>query len=335
MNVLSIHLNQIGDLLFSLPALRCMRDSSPSVRITAVVRDYCVPLVQMTELVDDVIVRSRGQGSEKLRLRRELRHRGFDLAVTFSRSLDCMLLARSTHAPVRAGFYRLGAQLALNKTVPMQVPPSTSNNLRLIEHLGFNITAADYVGLVKPPETVLQSAEELLQKEGVSKSERLVVISPVGSAKRSIKNWTDEGFAEVAITAADKWKMRAVVVGKERPDSLLARAEGRIVDLTKKTNLQELASVLKRADVVVGVDSGVIHLAAAVGTRVVGLYGPSDPSITGPQGVGHVALTVGAECSPCFRTVCRLGCKCMTEIKPADVISAIEERVVAGREAKL
>jgi heptosyltransferase I len=333
-NVLSIHLNQIGDLLFSLPALKCMRNASPSVRITAVVRDYCVPLVQMTELVDDVIVRTRGQGLDKLRLRRDLSHRDFDLAITFSRSLDCMLLARSTRAPIRAGFHRWGAKLALNKTLLMQVPPSTSNNLRLIEHLGFETTATSYVGLVKPADSARQAADGLLQREGVSNSERLVVISAVGSAKRSVKNWTDQGFAEVAIMAAEKWGMTAVVVGTERPDSLLTCAEGRITDLTGKTNLQELAAVLARADVVVGVDSGVIHLAAAVGTRVVGLYGPSDPSITGPQGVGHAAITAGADCSPCFRTYCRLGRKCMTEIKPADVISAVEERLPAARKTK-
>ncbi len=67
-----------------------------------------------------------------------------------------------------------------------------------------------------------------------------------------------------------------------------------------------------------------LHLAAAMGKRVVGLYGPSNWNVTGPQGDGHIVLTSGAQCSPCMQTVCKLERKCMTDIDANDVISAIE-----------
>ena len=329
LRVLTVHLNQIGDLLFSLPALKCIRDYSSDVRLTTMVRANCVPLMQLTELADEIIIRVKGQGAEKRQLRREIRNRGFDKAITFSRSVDCLSLVRATKAPTRAGFYRFGVGLALNAAIPLRVPPSTENNLRLVEKLGFKITKRDYVGLVRPDAQAKASMMEILADSGINSCDRLVVLSPGASERRSVKNWTDEGFAQLAFALQSRYGVKLCVVGKEHHNSLLARADGRILDLIGKTDLRQLAAMLERANLVVGVDSGVIHLAAAVGTSVVGLYGPSDPATTGLQGEGHAIIRSDIDCSPCHKSSCRFNGRCMSEIKIADVIDAASERLEA------
>ena len=72
------------------------------------------------------------------------------------------------------------------------------------------------------------------------------------------------------------------------------------------------------------VDSGVLHLCAAAGGRVVGLYGPSNPLVTGPQGPGHEVVSLELDCSPCVRTDCKLGRRCMAELRPERVIAAVD-----------
>jgi heptosyltransferase-1 len=335
LRVLTVHLNQVGDLLFSMPAMKSIRDSSSDVRIVAAVRANLVPLMQLSGLADEIIVRMRGQGKEKRQLRREVRDRQFDLAVSFSRSVDCMLLVRATRAPIRAGFSGLGSSLALNRMVPHKRPPSTENNLRLIDHLGYRLTATNYVGLVASDEEARQSAEGLLRRCGVSPSERLVILAPGASANRSIKCWTDDGFAQVASSLSRRHGVRICVVGTEPQDALLARTDRQVVDLTGKTDLRQLTALLELADLLVAVDAGVMHLGAAVRTPVVALFGPTDPSVTGPQGEGHEVIRVEMECSPCFRSKCPIGRKCMTAIQPEQVIAAADARLMKRREAQV
>ena len=94
----------------------------------------------------------------------------------------------------------------------------------------------------------------------------------------------------------------------------------------------EWAALLDRADLFIGVDSGALHVAAALGTQVVGLYGPSDPNITGPQGLGHLVVRHPVDCSPCFRRTCSIGRVCMINIE-ADAVIEAAERALADADA--
>ena len=98
-------------------------------------------------------------------------------------------------------------------------------------------------------------------------------------------------------------------------------AEGAL-DLTGKTSLKTLAEVLRAADLIVCPDTGPMHLAAAVGTPVVALFGPTAPWRTGPFGPGHTVLRTKVECSPCFRKSCHEP-RCMTGLEPDVVYQAV------------
>lgn len=329
MRIVCFHLNQVGDLAFSLPALKCVRDSFPGSHITSVARPILAQILDATGLTDDVLDRPTGLGPGKLKLARVLRSGRYDLAVVFSQSAECAILAYLSRAPERIGFVSTSLGALLTHRVEFHHPPSTANNLRLIEAAGCRVTKFDYVGLVRPPAEQSRRAEDMLARHGIAPSDVLVSLAPGASSRRSVKEWTDEGFAAVAAHVLQRGA-RVAILGTQPADGITSLCPG-AVDLSGETSLGDVLALAARSRVLVAVDSGILHLAAAAGTKVVGLYGPSDPRITGPQGDGHVIVTSGADCAPCIATDCRRARKCMLDITAQEVIDAVD--AVLGKEA--
>lgn len=322
MRIICFHLNQIGDLAFSLPALKSIRDSLPDAEIHSVVRPGLSDVLASTGLVHETVCRKSGIDLYKPRLISRIRHAGYDLAIVFSQSAECALLSYLSRARERIGFINTSFGRLLTKRVDFHHPPSTENNFRLIEAAGIRATQRDYVGLLKASSDMTTQAGRILSERGISSEDRIVAFAPGTSGRRSVKEWSDEGFAEAGrhLTAQG---IRVVVLGMV-PATKIIKDCPRIIDLSGATNLGQLVGVLNRCDTLVSVDSGVLHLAAALGKRVAGLYGPSNYRITGPQGDGHVVITSKADCSPCVRTTCDRARVCMTGIEPDAVISAVD-----------
>lgn len=232
------------------------------------------------------------------------------------------MLAWLSRAPRRVGFVDTSLGFLLTSRVEFCHPPSTVNNLRLVEAIGGKVTCRDYSGLIQSTSAQVERANRLLEAHGVRSSDPIAVLSPGTSGRRGVKEWTDEGFAEVGRYLARRG-LKPVILGTQAADNIVKQCN-EILDMSGKTDLGEVVAILAMASVLVAVDSGVLHLGAAVKTPVVGLYGSSNPAITGPQGEGHIVLTSGAECSPCVKTECSLGRKCMTDLKPELVISVVD-----------
>lgn len=258
----------------------------------------------------------------KLTLALDLSWRRFDLALVFSQSAECAVLAGMTRAPRRIGFVNTSLGRLLTQRIDFSHPPSTVNNLRLIEAAGFRPTTTSYAGLLKPTPAQSEKAARLLAERGVGGSDAVVVLAPGTSGRRSLKEWSDSGFAAVGRHLVRRG-CAVVVVGAEPVRSIVEECP-EIIDLGGRTGLGDVVGVMARASVLVAVDSGILHVGAAVGARVVGLYGPSSPDVTGPQGEGHTVLTSGADCSPCVRTVCKYNRKCMTDLHIDAVIEAVD-----------
>ena len=286
-------------------------------------------LLASTGLVDEILVRPTGLSAGKPALAWRLWSPGFDLALVFSQSASSAMFAWLSRAGKRVGFLNTSCGWLLNQHVDFRHPPSTANNLRLVKAAGCDVVTVDYAGLLKPTESCSARAEQLLSASGIGPGDRLVALAPGTSGRRSVKEWTDEGFAAVGRHLVQRG-FKVIVVGSVPATNIVEQC-GEIVDLSGRTSLAEVAAVLKRCEVLVSVDSGILHLCAAVGTKVVGLYGPSNSGITGPQGEGHVVLTSNAECSPCMRTECKYSRKCMTDLDASAVIEAVDS-VLAQRQ---
>ena len=313
-------MNQIGDLLFSLPALYNLRARYPNAHISSIVRPSCRELLSCSGLADEIIERPHGSTADDLRLARSLRGKHTDLALLFSTSVAVWAMALLSGARARVGFTHSLGGLFLTKRVPWSEPPSTQNNLKLVEAIGCPIVKDSYVGLVKPDKHAQDEAEKILQSVGLA--EGFTVIAPGTSGGREIKAWSSQGFAQVADRLASEHGLKTMVVGLKGRKEICSLSRN-AVDLTGKTPLPVLAAILERAKIFVGVDSGLMHLAAAMGTPVVGLFGPTNPDITGPQGEGHAIVSMNLPCSPCLKSECREPV-CMNRITPEQVMESVK-----------
>jgi ADP-heptose:LPS heptosyltransferase len=311
------HLNQLGDLLFSLPALYALRQRFTVAHITSVARPAHRDILLLSGLADEVLERPYHPLSAKISLALNLRKRRLDLAVLFSTSAESAILAGLARPREKAGFQGRGLAYRAEKIGA----PSIANNLRLVEALGCFVEKKDYTRLVKLGDAERGRARNLLFSSGLPKITSYAVLAPGASGKRGVKEWTDEGFARVADHLAEDLGIVPVLVGTAN-ESRIGTLSHSIVDLSGRTTVVELAALLEGAQAFVGIDSGVMHLAAAVATPVVALFGPTDPAQTGPSGDGHIVVTAGTSCSACMKHKCS-DPVCMREITPERVIEAV------------
>jgi heptosyltransferase I len=309
--VLIVKLSSLGDLVHALPTIHCLKIGLPA-RITWVVNAIYAPLLQHAEDVDEVIAFDRQRPLRGLwAVVRELRRREFDLVIDLTGLFKSALISR-----LARGRLCLGPSSARELAwvfYDRQVGARDLNRHAVERYLdvvrALEITEGDRAFPLTFPSWV----------PAADGTRPIVVLIP--SARWSTKVWPVSQFAELA----DRLRrdgLQVVVVGGEPPavKDLLAGLDG-VIDLRGKTSLAELGGILQRADLVIANDTGPLHLAAALGRRVIALMGPTDPRRTGPYGDSHRVLSTWPLCSPCFSKVCRnpAGQICLQDLRAADV----------------
>ncbi len=326
--IATFHLNGLGDLLFTLPALFALRESFPGASICSVVRPGIASLLQDSPLVDEVVLRPSGGLSGQAALMAKLHARHIDLAITFSQSRNMILLTWATGAPVRLGFGNAKMEALLTHRVPkLEGPYTIESNLDLVRAVGCQTRQHDYCGLVHIAPSYQQQADALLAEHGVTGP--FIVAACAASQKRGIKEWSHEHWAAALDELAARWPV--VLVGTHPTPEVTSLMRQSVIDLGGRTELLVLATLCGKARVFIGIDSGVLHLAAAMETPVIGIYGPSDWRLTGPRGVPHRIARHPVECSPCLLSKCKwTGAderKCLTRLEPQLVVQAARELI--------
>jgi len=319
-----IHLNQIGDLAFSLPLLKALRDSYPGAVIHSVIKPYLRELLEDSPYVDLLLHRSGGLRAAWTLLR-TMRSARYDLLISLSRSEEGLLLTALSGARVKAGFNHAPWDFCLNVKESIEGHNSWYNNAKLLRRLQVPVTADSYVGL-------LQVDDRHAAAPGLPS--RYAVISPGASRRRLTKCWEPEKFAELMGLLSRQHGLTPVLVGGQdnrEHNSTIARlceaaqAPCPALDLTGALSLGSLCKVLQAAALFVGIDSGVMHLAAALDIPVVGLFGPSDPFYVGPQNRRSIVVRDRSlACAPCYLKPCP-HCSCMRRISVGQVLEACAE----------
>jgi heptosyltransferase-2 len=322
MRICVIHLNQIGDLVFSLPLLKSLKDRYPGAEIHSVLKPGLEKLLEGSPLVHRVIPR-RGGVQETVRLMLSLRQEYYDLFITLARSEEAFLLTAASRAGTKAGFRRFPWDLCLDVKETVEGHNSPFNNAKLLDLLGIPVTADTYVGLlpVNPDECTVDVRSPY------------VVISAGASPRRLIKAWDEEKFARLIALLYARFGLRPVLVGagdtKESNGKIAALVkEGEngsaidVLDLTGRLSLRALTALLMKASLFVGIDSGVMHLASASDIPVVGLFGPTDPFYVRPQNRRSVVVSEGLECMPCYLKKTCEDARCMRQLGTEKVFEA-------------
>jgi len=313
--------NWIGDAVMSLPFLRALARSDPGGTLAVLAPRGPAAIYRAEGSADEVLPRSAFL-AEALATRRGR----FDEAWLLPNSYRAALLARASGAPRRIGYATEGRGWLL--TVAPPPPPGTVHQLRDYDAL---LAARSIAPDLDPPRlpvpaASLARAHEALEAAGVRPA-FFAALSP-GSAFAATKRWAAERYAALAEALAELGLPAAVLVGPGETE-LGARvanaARSKPAVLGADLDPVELAAMLSLARVAITNDSGPMHLAGAVGTPVVALFGPTDPGRTGPSGSPSRVLDRYVFCSPCFSTECPYGHECMREIGIEDVLRAVEE----------
>jgi 3-deoxy-D-manno-octulosonic-acid transferase/heptosyltransferase-1 len=168
-------------------------------------------------------------------------------------------------------------------------------------------------------------AQILLDKDNLG-NKKFIAINPI--AYWETKLWSNEKIAHLADLINNKLQMKVVFTGSEKEpiEKITSLMTTESLNLGGTTTLLDLASLYKKARMVITTDSGPMHLAAAVETPVIALFGPTDPARTGPYGTGHTIIRAELSCSPCFSKKCSTK-KCMEDISPQQVFAAVEKKL--------
>jgi lipopolysaccharide heptosyltransferase II len=189
--------------------------------------------------------------------------------------------------------------------------------------------------LVHPPSVV--SLADTLKAAGVPAHCPLIALHP-GARNGKAKRWPAEHWAQLAGLLSRRLDATVLLVGAsgERDNShMIARAAGaRVYDLTGKTSLPELVALFARCDLVISGDSGPMHIACAVNTPLIGLFGPTDPRISGPVAPNALVMRQKIWCGPCYDASATADCRfhnpvCMKSISPQAVFVAVRRQLAA------
>ena len=339
--------NWLGDCVMALPAFDSIRTAFPNADIVVAARRPLTQLFEMMRGWNGVSVISRGHGLSGLKSRwsdsAALRDQKFDAAVLFPNSFGTAIESLVARIPVRIGYSRGGRGALLTHPVSAKGGILDVHQIfyyiRLAERL-----AAQYGAMMTPqfrgegdkppvpsltvPASVLNEARALARSALASAVDGDFYAFAAGAAYGSAKEWPREHFAAFAKIIRDRTGARALVVGGPGEADACAEVEslsgGSAVSLAGKTTLPQLAGVLSLAKGYVGNDSGASHLAAAVGTPSVVLFGSTKMTHTAPVGKRVSLINLHLDCAPCMKRVCPLGHRnCLRGITPETAADAL------------
>jgi len=308
--------NWLGDAVMALPAVRNLKTMLVNDPLTVAAPEKLAALWRACPFVDKVLALEH---PKKLTASaNQLRDGKFGSAVLLPNSLRAAAEAWLAGIPQRVGYARSGRRLLLTKAVP--VPPR--NPIRLHQRFYY----LDVVTALGGPDDASLPALRKNSSANSTDAQMTVALCP-GAEYGPAKRWPAESFLAVAKHFAEKHRAKIVLLGAagdaaiaEEIAKQLPEAENR----TGKTSLAEFMEALASARLVVCNDSGAMHVASALGTPTVTIFGSTEPLLTGPLGTRTQVLRHHVPCSPCFLRECPIDFACMKKITPEMVIAAAE-----------
>jgi lipopolysaccharide heptosyltransferase II len=322
----------IGDLLHTLPALKALRKKFPAAQVTVMVSPGLESLIQGTPYADNVQVYDRVKYKRRLKdlleFAMRLRDERYDLFIDMQPSLRSMvlrLMSNARHILVyrkqkrsRAGERRLHA---------------AENFLETLRPLGIDSSVESIELLVAAD--VRAKIDCFLIARNIDDDRPLIALNCSVGAARPARNWFPERFSSLADRLIDELDAQVIFVGgnedRELVQRVLARMRNKAVSAAGDLSIPESAALLARCKCLVSADTGPLHLATAVQTPVVGLFGSTDPRRTGPIGRGHQVIMKDVDCVPCEEKQCPLGTRaCMADITVDEVFNAVRKILGKG-----
>ena len=347
-NILVCHTGAwIGDMVLLTPALRAIKRAFPESFLTFLLRQQVEEMMNRNPYVDRCFVDPKAPGRLRsyARLHRQLHSEEFDIAVVLHpTSIRNVILPFLARVPIRVGSNNNGRGILLTKSCP------NFSGIHEIERYLAVVNALNQE--VKKPtafldktkseaqteleywhtETDRQSIKALLKCEGVSSEDKLIAIN-LGTTWET-KQWSMRKYDIVIKEISDIFpSFKIILTGSEAERALvdeLTQTDS-TVNLVGKTDIVQLGALLERAEVCLTCDSGPMHIAAAVGTPTIALFGPTDPIRHRPFGKGHTVIEKPIACRPCYQRTCQrkdTQFLCMQEINASEVVKELVNNTI-------
>ncbi len=328
-NVLIIRLSAIGDVVRTLPAVNAWRKQQPKTRFTWLVEPAAASILKEHAAIDRVLIFERGLFSGWLRspgntvrallaltaLIDDLRSGKFDLVVDFHGILKSALLARLSGVAERVGFAGPEAKEGSSRFYSHHFKPSSptlnrvERALAMVNFLGVDIdTPVSY----RLPINALnreRSYESLTLLEKLPGAGPVIAIHPGSSPKTAYKRWHQNGYIGLVNALVEKLDARVMLTwgpGERETVELIAGHVRVPVAVAKKTSsLLDLAAIFAACDLYIGGDTGPSHIAVAMQTPVVVIFGPTHPQVNAPYGAPYRLVRYPLSCSPCRKRSCK------------------------------
>lgn len=319
--------NWIGDAVMSMPALFAIRKALPGHKISLLVKPWVAELFAKDPAIDEIIQYEKVHRDirGKIRLGMELKKKGFDSVIFFQNTLHMSIISFISRIPERIGYAR-DMGFLLTRPVPYGAEEKKKhhrqNFLNLLKMAGIDAEPAD-----RDPWIHLYMEERTQARTLLQDLPRPVIGLYPGAAFESSVGWPPEYFGKLALKIIKDLGGSAVIFGSKKD----TEAVGEINEIVNSNIIsfvgagsRQNASLLSECDAFVSGDSGLMHMAYAVGTPVLALFGPTDPKLTGPP-EGNIVIRKDLKCSPCLEP----GCKkkdpvCMGDIKVSEVFESLE-----------
>ncbi|KPK39763.1 MAG: hypothetical protein AMJ78_07995, partial [Omnitrophica WOR_2 bacterium SM23_29] len=272
-NVLVVNVNWVGDVLFSTPAIRAIRQHYPDAYIACMVVPRCKEILELNPNLNELVIYDEDEVHKsllgKLKLISALRKRHFNTVFLFHRSLTRTLMVALSGVHERVGVYTPKRGFLLTKKVEPQSQDvhKVERFLNIVRAKGIKPTSRNLELFIGKDDELY--AEGLIKSEGVKNGELLVVLNPGGNW--NLKRWPPEHFAQVGDRLAEAYKVRILITGADKDRSLgediSNMMRNKPILTCGKTTLRQLAAILRRANLVISNDSGPMHIAVSQGAR--------------------------------------------------------------------
>jgi heptosyltransferase II len=337
MKILVRGANWIGDAVMTIPALQALRKLYPNAAITLYTRSWAEGVFQDAEFIDRILtVDYNGSGfRDTYNESRRVLQGKYDLAVLFTNSFQTAAVVRLAGIKQRVGYSREGRGILLTDAIKK---PDWINErhqvfyyLNIVEYLAvrdeaqFNFEDAASMTCLPVSSERREKARSRLAEAGVDPS-RPTVAFGAGSTNSAAKRWGTAKYAKLADLFSGKLGANIVLLGSREEAAVAAQvaalSNADVIDLTGATDLATATAVLSEVDLFVSNDMGLAHLSAAVGTRTLVVFGPTNDVVTRPFAPQAEIIRHPVECSPCMLRTCPIDHRCMTRVATKTVFDA-------------
>ncbi|MFN0279959.1 MAG: lipopolysaccharide heptosyltransferase II [Pyrinomonadaceae bacterium] len=344
MKILVRGTNWIGDAVMSIPALRELRRIFPDSHITLHTRSWAEGLFRDVDFIDELVTfdKHRWKIKDVYDNSQFLRDDKYELAILLPNSFESALTSFLTRIPRRFGYNKDVRGLLL--TDPIAIPEWKNRKhevfyyLHLIAEAERRILGRDTVSLSFPntrldiSEERKNEAKQQLANFGVDLTNKTVALG-VGSTNSRAKRWLPERYAELNDKLQIVTDANVILVGssdeKDVADSVAKLCTKPTINITGQTDLAEAAAILSVVDLFISNDMGLAHVAPAVGTQTIVIFGPTNSVMTRPYSENAEIIRKDVECAPCMLRDCPIDHRCMTRITVDEVLEAATERLNA------